>query len=146
MNQRSLVHLAALAGIGVDFFMPLLFSVWFPLAIWQLGKKSEENDWHGREAVRFQVVMTIYAASCFALMFVGILSTTGTILMVEDVHLGQLFALSGWFIVPMIGMVSVAVLTIVLPIVAAIRAHDGTRYVYPLVFSPRRRARWVPAD
>ena len=94
-------HLVAFAGVIIP-----LGSVLGPLIIWLMKKdQSEYIDYHGKEALNFQITMLIAAFVCILLMFVFI----GIILMFG------LFVF--WLIVVIIG---------------AIKANEGLRYQYPL--------------
>ncbi len=96
-------HLSAFAGLIVP-----LGNLFGPLIIWLVKKKEDEYvDYHGKEALNFQIAMTIY-------IFVAALA-----------------------ILVFIGMVLVLVLAladIILTIIAAIKARDGKRYEYPYIF------------
>ena len=99
-----LTHLTALSGlIGVP-----LGNIIGPLIIW-LIKKNEMPfvDDQGKEALNFQITMTIIAAVCFLLVFV----------------------LIG---IPMLIVVYIA--DFVLTIIGSIKANDGVAYRYPFTW------------
>src|SRR5690606_26763884 len=128
----------------LDIFFPLLWSLWFPLGLWLLGSRTEFTNWHGREAVRFQVLMLLYGIGltiiCLAGFFAG-----GSYALFEsasthdpvDFIVGYAFA-SIWLIVLALGGIVMYALTLILPAIAAVKASNGEPYVYPLTFSPRR--------
>jgi len=95
-------HLASLAGfVGIPFG-----HIIGPLVVW-LMKKDEMpfvND-QGKEALNFQISMSIYMAVSFVLVFV----------------------LIGFF-----GLIALAILDLVLTIMAAVQANEGKAYRYPL--------------
>lgn len=96
-------HLGGLAGfIGIPFG-----NIIVPLIIWMVKRESDPFiDYHGREALNFQISLTIYA-------FVAAL-----------------------LILVLVGIVLLAILGIaglVLTIIAAIKANDGHAYRYPFV-------------
>lgn len=96
-----LTHLSALTGLftGVG-------SVVAPLIIWQIQKdKSAYIDYHGKEAVNFQITMAIAFIISFFLVFV----------------------LIGAFLIWILGVV-----WLVFTIIAAIKANNGEYYRYPL--------------
>jgi len=97
-----LAHISAFAGvIGVPFG-----NVLGPLIVW-LAKRdqSEFIDYHGKEALNFQISLTIYMfiSAILVLIVVGILL-----------------------------LIAIAVVGLVLTIVAAIKANNGEYYEYPL--------------
>ncbi len=96
-----LAHLSAIPGSFV-----LIGSVVAPLAIWQIQKeKSAFVDYHGKEAVNFQITIAIAFALSFLLMILVI----------------------GIFLLFVVGIV-----WLVFTIIAAIKANNGEYYRYPL--------------
>ena len=96
-------HLAAFAGfIGVPFG-----NLVGPLVVWLIKKEQIPFvDYHGKEALNFQISMTIYSLACLPL-----------------ICLGPLIFLA---IIPL------AIISIVFAIVAAVRANAGEMYEYPI--------------
>ena len=95
-------HLAALAGLAGVGFGHILG----PLVVWLIKKNdSPFIDYHGKEAINFQISMTIYA------IIAGIL----------------IIAVVGIFLLPL-----VILLNLIFLVVAAIRANNGEVYRYPL--------------
>lgn len=98
-----LAHLSAIPGSFV-----LIGSVIAPLVIWQIQKeRSAFVDYHGKEAVNFQITMAIAAAISFLLMILVI----------------------GVFLLFIVGVV-----WLVFTIIAAVKANNGEYYRYPLTF------------
>ena len=99
-NWAMACHLSTLIG----FFVPL-GSIIAPLIVW-LMKRETSNfiEYHGKEALNFQIFMTI----CFAVAFV------------------LAFALIGFLIIPMLALVD-----LILTVVVAIKASEGQYYPYP---------------
>ncbi len=95
-------HLSALVGFIVPFG-----NLIGPLIIWQVKKELPFVDDQGKEALNFQITVTIAAVICFILMFV----------------------LIGLLLLPILGIV-----VLVLIIIAAIRANSGESYRYPLTW------------
>jgi uncharacterized protein len=98
----TLCHLSALVGVAV----PLIGNVVAPLVIWLIKREdSPLVDDQGKEALNFQISMTLYmiGAGVLAIFLIGI-----PILLV------------------------LAVVDFVLIIIASIRANYGERYRYPL--------------
>ncbi len=93
-------HLAGLAGAVVP-----LGNLVGPLVVWQL-KKAEMPfvDDQGREALNFQITVSLALLACVLLMVVGI----------------------GFLLLPAVGIAA-----LVLTIIAAVKANDGERYRYP---------------
>ena len=102
-TMAMLCHLSALAGCIVPFG-----HIIGPLVIWLMKKEgSPFIDHHGKEAVNFQIVLTIYMIIAALLIIVVI----------------------GIFILPLLGIAGQ-----VLMIIAAIKAKDGEYYRYPFIF------------
>ena len=96
-----LIHLSALTGLFTG-----IGSLVAPIVIWQIQKdKSAFIDYHGKEAVNFQITMAIAFAISFVLMFI----------------------LIGIFLVSIVGIV-----WLVFIIIAAVKANNGEYYRYPL--------------
>jgi uncharacterized Tic20 family protein len=95
-------HLAGLAG----YIMPVVGNIIGPLILWQL-KKDEYGfvDEQGKEAVNFQISMSLYALISIPLFFVCV----------------------GPFLLAAVGIVD-----LVLLIIAAVKANNGEHYRYPL--------------
>jgi uncharacterized Tic20 family protein len=95
-------HLAGLAG----YIMPVAGNIIGPLILWQI-KKDEYPfvDEQGKEAVNFQISMSLYALISIPLFFVCI----------------------GPFLLAAVGIVD-----LVLLIIATIKANNGEHYRYPL--------------
>ena len=95
-------HLASLAGyVGIPFA-----NIIGPLIVWQI-KKSESPlvDDQGKEALNFQISMTIYVLVGLVSICIGI----------------------GIVVLPVLG-----ILGLVFTIIAAIKANQGEMYRYPL--------------
>ena len=95
-------HLAGLAG----YIMPVVGNIIGPLILWQL-KKDEYGfvDEQGKEAVNFQISMSLYALISIPLFFVCV----------------------GPFLLAAVGIVD-----LVLLLIAAVKANNGEHYRYPL--------------
>lgn len=98
-----LLHLSAFAGFLIPFG-----NLIGPIIIWQV-KKDESNflDEVGREAVNFQIAITIYTfvSALLIPVFIGLL-------LIVAVTLGM----------------------IVFTVIAAIKASDGECYRFPMIF------------
>lgn len=96
-----LTHLSALPGSFV-----LIGAIVAPLIIWQIQKdKSAFIDYHGKEAVNFQITMAIAAAVSFLLFLL----------------------LIGLVLIWIVGAV-----WLIFTIIAAVKANNGEYYRYPL--------------
>lgn len=94
-------HLSALTG-----FFTLIGSIVGPLIVWQIQKdKSAFVDYHGKEAVNFNITMAIAAGVSFLLFLL----------------------LVGLVLIWIVGAV-----WLVFTIIAAIKANNGEYYRYPL--------------
>ncbi len=96
-------HLSALLGYlvgGLTFLGQLI--------VWLIKKDTSKFvDYHGKEALNFQINILIYSLVCIPLMFV----------------------LIGFLLLPV-----VVVYSIVMPIIAGIKANEGQLYEYPFTF------------
>jgi len=100
-TDEVLCHVLSFAGLVIPFG-----NIVGPLVFW-LWKKADNPavDEHGKEALNFQISMTIWTLICLASMFVFV----------------------GFILAP------IAVITnIVLTIIASIKASNGELYRYPL--------------
>lgn len=101
-NWGMACHLAALAGyVGIP-----LANIIGPLVVWLI--KREEHpfiDDQGKEAVNFQITMTIAAIVAFVLCFV----------------------LIGFVLLPL-----VVLFDLIMTIVAAVKVSSGEKYRYPI--------------
>ena len=96
-----LAHLSAIPG---SFF--LIGSVLGPVIIWQIQKdKSAYVDYHGKEAVNFQITIALATAVSLLLMFV----------------------LIGFVLIWAVGLY-----WIIFTVIAGIKANNGEYYRYPL--------------
>lgn len=105
-DDRTMAMFCHLSGL-VGYFIPF-GNIIAPLIIWQLKKdESPYLDYHGREAVNFQIALTIYMIIA-AILIVAVI---GVLLI---------------FVVGITGLI--------LMIMAAIKAKDGVEYRYPFIF------------
>jgi uncharacterized Tic20 family protein len=96
-------HLLGLVGYVIPFG-----NIVAPLVLWQMKKEgSPYIDYHGKEAVNFQIALTVY-------IFIAALS---------------IMVLIGIVLAPLVGIAG-----LVLMIMAAIKAKDGENYRYPFIF------------
>ncbi len=95
-------HLLGLAGIT----FPIVGNIVAPLIVWQIKKDDFPFvDEQGKEAVNFQISMSIYGLISFALCFICI----------------------GAFLLP-----AVFIVDLIFLLIAAVKANDGFHYRYPL--------------
>jgi uncharacterized Tic20 family protein len=94
-------HLAGLFG----YIFPVVGNIVGPLVFWQLKKDDPFVDDQGKEALNFQISMTIYAFVSVILMFLCI----------------------GIFL-----LIAVGIVNLVFLLIAAVKANDGQRYRYPI--------------
>lgn len=93
-------HLSGLIGYVIPFG-----NILGPLIVWQLKKNEIPSvDQHGKDALNFQITVTIAILICLPLIFLVI----GVVLM------------------PLIGLAA-----LVLMIIAGIKANNGEAYSYP---------------
>ncbi len=114
------------------------------LLIMWLMKRDETPliDHHGREALRFQIMMSIYAISGALITFITLgirfIPVEGSAVMVDPT--GSVFVASIIMILAIAIGVGFTLFALFYPIYMAIEASKGKKVTYPLVFSPRRRA------
>ncbi|GJM08461.1 MAG: hypothetical protein DHS20C11_07370 [Lysobacteraceae bacterium] len=100
-NWAVVCHLSALSGCIIPFGNLIA-----PLVIWLLQKDRHPLiDANGKEAVNFQISVTIYLMVAVALMLIVI----------------------GFFLAPLIGLVA-----LIFIIVAAVKTSNGETFRYPL--------------
>ncbi|MHC4616684.1 MAG: DUF4870 domain-containing protein [Planctomycetota bacterium] len=100
-------HLGGLAG----YIMPIIGNVVAPLIVWQI-KKDEFGfvDGQGREAVNFQISMSLYALIGIAVCLVTCI---------------------GAVLIPVVAAI-VGIVDLVFLLIAAVKANNGESYRYPL--------------
>ena len=97
----TLSHLGVIAGFIIPFG-----NIIAPLVIWLVQReKSAYVDEHAKEALNFQITVTIAAIACFILIFVFI----GILL-----------------------LAALGIFSLVVSIIAAIKANQGESYTYPV--------------
>ena len=103
-TNALLCHLLSLAGfIGIPFG-----NILGPLIWWLIKKDSDpEVDLHGKEALNFQISMTVYS------ILAGVL----------------IFAFVGIILLPVL-----LIMNLVLTILATVKASNGVFYRYPFTF------------
>ena len=94
-----IAHLSALVGFIIPFG-----NIIGPLVVWQIKKEMPFVEQQGKEALNFQITVTIAVIVCFILMFV----------------------LIGALLLPVVGIAA-----LVLTIIAGIKANSGESYQYP---------------
>ena len=100
-NMAMLCHLSSFAGSIVP-----MGHIIGPLAVWLSQKeKSKFVDIHGKEALNFQISVTIYGIICCILVL----------------------AIIGIFL-----LIALGIFALVVVIVAAVKANNGEYYRYPL--------------
>lgn len=106
------VHLSGLLGFLIPFANLIA-----PLILWQIKKnESAFIDDQGKEAVNFQITLTIPAVVLAVIGFPLVLFT---------------FGIAALIVVPL--ALTLAVAAIVLPILAALKVNEGIAYRYPYI-------------
>lgn len=98
-----LCHLSTFLGVSL---LPVAGFVVGPLIVWLTQKDDPFIDHHGREAINFQLNMLIW----------------------YGVSLVLCLALVGFFMLP-----AVALYSVVMTIIASVKAASGEHYRYPLI-------------
>jgi uncharacterized Tic20 family protein len=101
-NWAVFCHLAGLGGLVV----PGVGQILGPLVLW-LARRNQSDfvDQHGREALNFQISMTLYAVVAAALI---------------------------WVLIGFVLILAVLAVQFVFMVVASVAASHGERYRYPL--------------
>jgi len=100
-------HLAGLAGC----IIPTVGNIVAPLIFWQIKKEEYPFvDEQGKEAVNFQISMSLYAL-------------IGTVLCIVTCI--------GAVLIPVVGLV-IGIFDLVFLLIAAVKANNGQHYRYPL--------------
>jgi uncharacterized protein len=109
-EEKTWAMLAHLSGfLGYLVVIPFA-SLIGPLIVWLLKKDSSAFvDEHGKESINFQITMSIFYAIVWVLLFSIIFTLVA---------------------IPLFGLLGVWI--VVLVIVAAIKALNGERFLYPL--------------
>ncbi len=128
-SHAAIIHISALSNyIGVPFG-----SILGPLIFWLIWRdESKFVDENGKESLNFNLSMLIYQ---FIIIIVGIVifisSITGLAVSEGEDPFLALLAIPGiWLFVGGLGLISL--IRLILVIVAAIKAHSGEVYHYPL--------------
>ncbi|MDZ4288955.1 MAG: DUF4870 domain-containing protein [Prosthecobacter sp.] len=101
-NMAMLTHLLALGGLVVPFPGGNIIG---PLILWLIKKDTMPFvDYHGKEALNFNITVAIAAAICFVTF---------------------------WLILPIILLIGVGIAWLVFTIIAAIQTSEGKHYRYP---------------
>lgn len=112
-QERTLAMLCHIGGVVGSFVPPGNLIV--PVVIWLLKKEESAfvNE-HGKEAINFQINLSVWAVICFVVSFILLIIIIGAFLM--PLTLG-LLGLAG----------------LILGIVAGVKAYEGNHYRYPFI-------------
>ncbi|MGF1453357.1 MAG: DUF4870 domain-containing protein [Opitutales bacterium] len=118
LNERDWITLIHASGLLAYISLPVVG----PLVFWLIKRDSSaEVDYHGREALNFNLSMLIYSLAVGAL--------AGLAFLLTFVIVGVLL----WPVVWVLG-IAIPVVHVVLCIIAAMESRKGIRYRYPLTF------------
>ena len=102
-----LIHLSGIVG-GALAAAGIPGNLLLPLILWLVKREGAPFiDDQGKEAVNFQITVTIAGVICFLLTFVCI----------------------GFFL-----LIALAVFVLIVEIIAAVKSNDGVAYRYPVTF------------
>jgi uncharacterized Tic20 family protein len=102
-----MAHLSTFAGLAVPFG-----NVLGPLIIWlSMREDDAEAEWHAREALNFQISLWIWG-------FIGVLLALSVI----------------GLPVAIVGFIFGGTFSLIVTLIAAVKAHQGERWEYPLCF------------
>ena len=106
------LHLSQLLGLVVPFG-----GIAVPIVLWQINKdKMPALDAHGKMIVNWMLSSLVYGLIGFVLLAVFIF----------------LMGLFSFFFVVVLGFVALGIMSIVFPIIGAIKANNGELWEYPL--------------
>ncbi len=100
-NWALLIHISTLSGFIIPFG-----NIIAPIILWHM--KKEESAFigmHGREAINFQISMTIYILVSIILIFV---------------------------LIGILALIVLGIFDLIVTVIAALHASDGKEYRYPL--------------
>lgn len=110
-----------LAGLAILTGIPMA-NIIAPLIVWLIKKNEYEFvDLQGKEALNFQISMSIYAGIVFLLFMLGIIGAPGS---------GPFSGYVGFSLVPLVFIIGLV--DIIFAIIAGIKASNGDMYRYPL--------------
>jgi len=132
-NNAMLIHLSSFGSLIIPFGSLIL-----PIILWQAMKKdSNYVNFHGKQAVNFNISFFIYNVIAIILFF-G--SSLGAIINVvqegdnaanfQDIS-GTLFSVGG-IITAIIVLSAIGLIKLIFILIAAIKASQGEEYKYPL--------------
>jgi uncharacterized Tic20 family protein len=134
-------------SVFLSLFLPILGIV-APIIMWVLKKDDPFVDKQGREAIRFQIVMWLWAIVFLIGLFIAAPFAMGAGFAASAGVSDPSFAMGGSAVMLLLFFLTAflllmqSLLLLVYPIVAAIRAGSGEPHAFRWVFSPRREA-WV---
>jgi uncharacterized Tic20 family protein len=118
-QMAVLLHLSQFAG-----YIVFLGGMIVPILIWQLNKdKLPGIDAHGKNVVNWIISVFIYGVGCLVLLFVLIAGAGG---------LQALFSIGLFSLIAIPLGIILGLLSIISPIVAAIKANNGEIWQYPM--------------
>ena len=118
----EMCHLGMLLGMLVP-----LGNLLGPLGIWLWKRKSDpEIDYHGRESLNFQLSLTLYTF-VLLIVFIPVFGFSLIDPSLEKMRLGM-----GALALLVVPILVISVGSLILVIIAAIKANSGIRYRYPL--------------
>lgn len=132
-NNAMLIHLSALSSYFIPFGNLLL-----PIILWQSMKKDNEYvDFHGKEAVNFNLSFFLYFIVLVILAGIGLITTIVKATQMdqgatESSDIVQLLFSTSGFLLPIIILGVFSLVKLIMVIVAGIKAGQGERYRYPL--------------
>jgi uncharacterized Tic20 family protein len=132
-NNAMLIHLSSFGGLVIP-----LGGLILPIILWQAMKKeSNYVDFHGKQAVNFNISFFIYNVIAIILFFGSSLGAIINVALeadsannVQDIS-GTLFSIGG-IITAIIVLSVIGLIKLVFILIAAIKASQGEDYKYPL--------------
>jgi uncharacterized Tic20 family protein len=132
-NNAMLVHLSSFGSLVIP-----LGSLILPIILWQAMKKdSNYIDFHGKQAVNFNISFFIYNIIAIILFFGSSLGAIINVALeadnatnIQDIS-GTLFSIGG-VITAIIVLSVIGLIKLVFILIAAIKASQGEEYKYPL--------------
>ena len=132
-NNAMLIHLSSFGSLIIPFGSLIL-----PIILWQAMKKdSNYVNFHGKQAVNFNISFFIYNIIAIILFFgsslgaiINVIQEGDSAANFQDIS-GTLFSVGG-IITAIIILSAIGLIKLIFILIAAIKASQGEEYKYPL--------------
>jgi len=126
-SHAAIVHLSSFASFVIPFG-----SILGPLVFWMVWRdQSKFVDYHGKQAMNFNISIAIYQIILLVIGLVMFLSPFLVMMQQDDNPVAIMLSLPGLLIL-ISGFGLLSIVRYVLIVIAAIKSGDGNWYRYPL--------------